>query len=91
VTITTSANITFGGTTAPCALTDLVSVGGLGVEENAKVSKIISDVVCPGLGIESTRMYICYHELKMHDVGYNGTTFHELIGPVPLTGEFNLK
>ena len=47
--------MTFGGTTDPCALIEVMSIGNLGVEENKVLSKIIFDFIKEKLGIEGTR------------------------------------
>jgi len=47
--------MTFGGTTDPCALIEVMSIGKLGVEENKVLSKIIFDFIKEKLGIEGTR------------------------------------
>jgi hypothetical protein len=79
VTIATSPNITFGGTKDPCALVDLTSIGSLGVTENGAISKVISDTVSKGLGIDPLRMYICFHDLPPSHIGHNGHTFHDIL------------
>lgn len=62
--------MTFGGTTDPCALIEVMSIGKLGVEENKVLSKIIFDFIKEKLGIEGTR-YI-YERVKVHKVVISG-------------------
>ena len=50
--------MSFGGTTDPCALIDVMSIGKLGVEENKVLSKTIFDFIKEKLGIEGTRYYM---------------------------------
>ena len=70
----------WGGEDGPCAIAVLMSIGKLGVEENKKYSKILSDHVEKHLGVTPKRMYIGFQDVKTAELGYAGTTFHELMG-----------
>lgn len=71
-------NLTFGGSSAPAALCDLGSIGQLSVESNKKHSRAIMDLL-KELGISDDRIYINFVNLDKAYVGYNGTTFDDLI------------
>lgn len=76
--VNTGQNITFGGTSEPAALCDLGSIGQVSVSSNKKHSKAIMDLLGE-LGIKADRIYINFHNLDKAYVGYNGTTFDDLI------------
>ncbi|RNA14851.1 macrophage migration inhibitory factor [Brachionus plicatilis] len=70
--------MSFGGTFEPCAMVTLMSIGRLGVEENKKHSKAI---MCEleKLGIPPNRIYIFFQDAHPYEVGYNETTFAEIL------------
>lgn len=70
----------WGGEEGPCAIAVLMSIGKLGVEENKKYSKILSDHVNKNLGISPDRMYIGFQDVPTSQLGFKGTTFHEIMG-----------
>ncbi|XP_067670942.1 macrophage migration inhibitory factor-like [Haliotis asinina] len=70
--------MTHGGTTDPCANSELQSIGNMGPEDNVEMSKQISEFLKEKLGIDSTRNYIRFTDLRSHEVGYKGTTFEAL-------------
>ncbi|KAF5301088.1 hypothetical protein FQA39_LY10907 [Lamprigera yunnana] len=72
-------NLSWGGSTDPAAFATLTSIGALGVEENKKHSKALSEFINKELAIPSNRMYISFHNIPTSDLGYNGTTFHEIL------------
>ncbi|KAL7645857.1 UNVERIFIED_CONTAM: hypothetical protein RMT77_002754 [Armadillidium vulgare] len=72
--------MTFGGTTETCAIARLMSIGNLGVKENKKHSAAISEFVEKNLQIPRSRMYITFEDRPASEVGYDGTTFHEILG-----------
>ena len=82
VSITTigvpGASIYFRGSTAPCALVDVTSIGALGPKENEELVEVSTEVICPGLGIDPDRMYICFHDLGTHEIGFKGHTYQKL-------------
>lgn len=72
--------MTFGGTTEPCGVALLASIGALGVEKNKAHAAKIYAYLEKSLGIPSDRMYIKFDNLATSDVGYKGTTFHTILG-----------
>ncbi|XP_073955132.1 macrophage migration inhibitory factor-like [Choristoneura fumiferana] len=70
--------MSFAGTTEPFAISSLLSIGHLGVEENKKHSKALSELVEKELGIPANRMYIQFQDEKKANVGYQGTTFETI-------------
>lgn len=66
------------GTSEPCALITVLSIGRLGIEENKKHSKAIMTELNK-LGIPGDRMYISFVDPKPEDVGYNFSTFHGIL------------
>ncbi|XP_078064842.1 macrophage migration inhibitory factor-like [Mustelus asterias] len=65
----------FGGSSEPCALASLSSIGKLGVKQNKTYSKVLFDLVNKHLHICPDRMYIVFQDLEPGNVGYNGNTF----------------
>lgn len=72
--------MTFGGTSDPCAAVLFCSLGKLGVEENKTYAAKLYPYLEKTLGIPPDRMYMNFHDLKTSEVGYKGTTFHEILG-----------
>ncbi|GIY72725.1 macrophage migration inhibitory factor [Caerostris darwini] len=70
--------MSWAGTSDPCAVATLGSIGSLGTSQNAKISKALFDHVKDNLSINSDRMYITYVDLERANVGYLGTTFADL-------------
>ncbi|XP_044762731.1 macrophage migration inhibitory factor homolog [Coccinella septempunctata] len=79
-TIVGDVNMSWGGTNEPAAQATLMSIGALGRNENKKHSKAIFEAVGKELGVPNDRMYITFSNVKSEDVGYNGTTFHDIFG-----------
>nr|XP_022914982.1 macrophage migration inhibitory factor homolog [Onthophagus taurus] len=80
VTLVGDVNMSWGGTDEPAAQATLMSIGGLGVEQNKKHSKAIFDAVIPELGITEDRMYILFSNVPSSDLGYQSTTFKDILG-----------
>lgn len=72
-------DISFGGTDEPAALCDLVSIGALSAASNKKHSKAIMDFLSETLKVDSSRVYICFKNTPKEDIGFNGTTFADLL------------
>jgi phenylpyruvate tautomerase len=70
----------WGGSTDPCGTATLLSIGKLGVEENKKHAAVLHDHFEKNLGIPRNRLYIIFIDEDASNVGYNGTTFHEIFG-----------
>ncbi|KAF9815767.1 hypothetical protein SFRURICE_009284 [Spodoptera frugiperda] len=69
VSIIPDVQMSFGGSTEPCAIANLMSIGALGVEQNKKHAKVLFELVEQELGDEPTG-----------NVGFKGTTFHAIFG-----------
>ncbi|CAG9104034.1 unnamed protein product [Plutella xylostella] len=72
--------MSFGGSTEPCAIANLMSIGSLGVEQNKKHAKALFELVEKELGISNDRMYITFQDEPTGNVGFKGTTFHSIFG-----------
>lgn len=48
-------NMCFGGTTDPCAIGNLMSIGALGVDQNKQHAKVLYELVQKELGVPSDR------------------------------------
>jgi phenylpyruvate tautomerase len=70
--------ISFGGTSEPCAYVTLTSIGRLGVEENKKHSHVIMEEL-KKIGVASTRCYIYFQDVKPFEIGFNKTTFADIL------------
>jgi len=70
----------WGGEEGPCAIAVLMSIGKLGVQENKEYSRILSEHVQKQLGVSPDRMYIEFQDAQTSQLGYNRTTFHEIMG-----------
>ncbi|EFA05294.1 macrophage migration inhibitory factor homolog [Tribolium castaneum] len=79
-TVIGDVHMSWGGTSEPAAQATLMSIGALGVEPNKKHAKALYEVVCKELGVSKDRMYIHFVNAPTSDVGYNGTTFHDIFG-----------
>ncbi|XP_045468857.1 macrophage migration inhibitory factor homolog [Harmonia axyridis] len=79
-TIVGGVNMSWGGSKEPAAQATLMSIGALGRDENKKISKAIFEAVGKELNLPNDRMYITFNNVKSEDVGYNGTTFHDIFG-----------
>lgn len=79
VHVNTNQDISFGDTEEPAALCDLVSIGALSVDSNKKHSKAIMDFLFLHLGIPKSRIYITFKNTPKGDIGYDGTTFDDLM------------
>jgi len=70
----------WGGEDVPCAIVSLMSIGKLGLKENKEHSKVLSQHFEKNLGISPDHAYISFQDAKTQDLGYNGTTFHDILG-----------
>uniref|UniRef100_A0A1W7RA73 L-dopachrome isomerase n=1 Tax=Hadrurus spadix TaxID=141984 RepID=A0A1W7RA73_9SCOR len=69
----------WGGGSDPCALASLMSIGKLGVQENKKHAAALYKHIEKHLGIPGDRMYISFFDADKSNVGYTGTTFHDIL------------
>lgn len=79
VHVNSGQDLIFGGTNEPAAVCDLVSIGALSVESNKKHSKALMDLMHKELKVDASRIYISFHNTPKGDIGYNGTTFDDLM------------
>ena len=75
VSLRTDAPLLFGGTEAPAAYGELLSIGAIGGAKNKAISKAIADVVSAKLGVDANRFYLSFHDSAASDFGWNGSTF----------------
>lgn len=57
--------MSFGGTTEPCAIANLMSIGALGVEQNKKHAKVLYELVEKELGVTTDRQVKLYLQWKI--------------------------
>ncbi|XP_038056752.1 macrophage migration inhibitory factor-like [Patiria miniata] len=67
----------FGGSTDPCALVSMKSIGKISQNENIKYAKVITEVLGK-LGVKPDRMYITFTNLAKDNVGFQGNTIFGL-------------
>ncbi|NXU67553.1 MIF factor, partial [Horornis vulcanius] len=67
--------MSFGGSTDPCAMCFLYSIGKIGEQENKVYSKLLCDLLNKQLKIPSDRIYISFFDLSPGDVGWHDITF----------------
>lgn len=65
----------FGGSTEPCALCSLHSIGKIGGTQNRTYSKLLCGVLAERLRISPDRVYINYYDMNAANVGWNSSTF----------------
>eukprot|EP00057_Strongylocentrotus_purpuratus_P001322 XP_001198138.2 PREDICTED: macrophage migration inhibitory factor [Strongylocentrotus purpuratus] len=66
--------MSFAGSTEPCAVANVRSIGNLGLEENKVITQIITAEMTK-IGVKADRMYVTFRDLARQDVGWNNTTF----------------
>ncbi|XP_025893530.1 macrophage migration inhibitory factor-like [Nothoprocta perdicaria] len=67
--------MSFGGSTEPCAMCFLYSIGKIGDQENKVYSKLLCELMNKQLKIPADRIYVSFFEISAGNVGWNGTTF----------------
>lgn len=72
-------DISFGGTSEPAALCSLTSIGALSVTSNKKHSKALMELIEKELKVSPDRTYITFDNKDKADIGFQSTTFHDLI------------
>ncbi|XP_051829359.1 macrophage migration inhibitory factor [Antechinus flavipes] len=65
----------FGGSSDPCALCSLHSIGKIGGPQNKAYSKQLCELLTKHLKIPGDRIYINYYDMNAANVGWNGSTF----------------
>ncbi|XP_041456406.1 macrophage migration inhibitory factor-like [Lytechinus pictus] len=66
--------MSFGGSTEPCAIANVTSIGKLGVEENKVLTQVITTEMLK-IGVNADRMYVVFRDAARQDIGWNNTTF----------------
>ncbi|XP_068098679.1 macrophage migration inhibitory factor-like isoform X2 [Hyperolius riggenbachi] len=64
--------LTFGGTSDPCAVCTLQTIAK---SQNEKYSKLICEILSKELHINPERVYIHFIDANRANVGWNSTTF----------------
>ncbi|XP_010215722.1 PREDICTED: macrophage migration inhibitory factor-like [Tinamus guttatus] len=67
--------MSFGGSTDPCALCSLHSIGKIGGQQNKSYTKLLCDLISKHLHVSADRVYINYYDMNAANVGWNGSTF----------------
>ncbi|NXJ14255.1 UNVERIFIED_CONTAM: hypothetical protein H355_008254 [Colinus virginianus] len=67
--------MSFGGSTDPCALCSLYSIGKIGGQQNKTYTKLLCDMIAKHLHVSADRVYINYFDINAANVGWNGSTF----------------
>ncbi|XP_068948602.1 macrophage migration inhibitory factor-like [Petaurus breviceps papuanus] len=65
----------FRGSSDPCALCNLYSIGKIGGPQNKAYSKELCELLTKHLKILWDRICINYHNMNAAKVGWNGSTF----------------
>lgn len=79
VQVNAKQDLSFGGTDEPAAVCDLVSIGALSKDSNKKHSKALMELMEQKLGVPPTRVYISFHNTNKADIGFDKTTFDDLL------------
>ena len=80
VNVVGSQNLNWGGSAAPAAVATLGSIGQINREANKNTSALLSNHLEKELNIPGSRFYVNFEDWKAENVGYNGTTFAEILG-----------
>eukprot|EP00884_Botryococcus_braunii_P008886 jgi/Botrbrau1/1799/Bobra.0217s0050.1 len=75
VSLKTDVPLSFGGTEAPAAYGELLSIGAIGGAKNKAISKAVSGILQEKLKIPANRFYLSFHDMPASDFGWNGSTF----------------
>nr|XP_021145314.1 macrophage migration inhibitory factor [Columba livia] len=67
--------MSFGGSTDPCAVCSLYSIGKIGGQQNKTYTKLLCDLISKHLHISADRVYVNYFDMNAANVGWNGSTF----------------
>ncbi|XP_062887870.1 macrophage migration inhibitory factor isoform X2 [Mobula hypostoma] len=65
----------FGGSSDPCALASLSSIGKINNKQNKHYSRLLFELVNKHLHISADRMYITFQDLNPANVGWDNSTF----------------
>ncbi|NXW07343.1 MIF factor, partial [Fregetta grallaria] len=75
IQISSDQLMSFGGSTDPCAMCFLYSIGKIGEQENKVYSKLLCELLNKHLKIPCDRIYVSFFEISAGNVGWNNTTF----------------
>ncbi|CAL8470939.1 g10481 [Coccomyxa elongata] len=75
ITLNAGKSVMFGGTEAPAAYGELLSIGAIGGDKNKSISKLVADILETKLNIPSDRFYLTFHDMARSDVGWKKSTF----------------
>ncbi|NXC97553.1 MIF factor, partial [Certhia familiaris] len=75
VQISPNQVMSFGGSTHPCAMCFLYTIGKIGEQENKVYTKLLCDLLNKQLKIPSDRIYVSFFDISPGDVDWNNTTF----------------
>ncbi|NXS22012.1 MIF factor, partial [Mystacornis crossleyi] len=67
--------MSFGGSTDPCAMCFLYSIGKIGEQENKVCSKLLCGLLNKQLKTPPDRIYISFFDISPASVGCNNTIF----------------
>ncbi|XP_013917301.1 PREDICTED: macrophage migration inhibitory factor isoform X2 [Thamnophis sirtalis] len=67
--------MSFGGSSAPCAICSLHSIGKISAPQNKAYSAILSALLAKRLHVPADRVYINFYDMAPANVGWNGSTF----------------
>ncbi|XP_059341427.1 macrophage migration inhibitory factor-like [Ammospiza nelsoni] len=67
--------MSFGGSTDPCAVCFLYSIGKTGEQENKGYCKLLCELMSKQLKTPSDRIYISFFDISAGNVGRNNSTF----------------
>lgn len=81
VVVNTKVNVAFGGDYEKAAAVVQVMNLRMPVEITTKLTESISDILLAKFNVPANRMYVFFEEYtKMHLVGWNRTTFQQILG-----------
>ena len=67
--------MSFGGTTDPCAVGCVYSIGSINQENNAALTAAISELLEQHGGVTNNRIYINFFDVPRANCGWSGRTF----------------
>ncbi|XP_068668633.1 uncharacterized protein [Aristolochia californica] len=70
-----SVPLSFGGTEEAAAYGELVSIGGLNLDVNRKLSAAIANILETKLSVPKSRFFLKFYDTKGSNLGWNGSTF----------------
>lgn len=79
VHIKAGQDLSLGGSDEPAAVCELMSIGCLSKELNKTHSRTIMEFLESSLNLNSKRIYITFINQNKADIGYDKTTFDDLI------------